>query len=435
VLSLRALTVVCSLLAASGVLHSARAQTINFERDRGRDILNRLKEDIRENYYDPKFRGIDLDAHFRLAEEKIKQATSVGQIFGIIAQALVSFNDSHTRFLPPELTTNTEYGWQMQMIGERCYVVAVRPGSDAEARGLRPGDQVHAIDQFKPTRDNLWVLQYLYYTLKPQPGMKLDVESPDGRRRELVVKSKVTPVEPLKTRYDEELFRTREAENEASLNRHRYVEAGDELMIWKMPRFDLDDIQVDELMSKARGRKALILDLRGNPGGFVLTLQRLVGHFFPADLKIADLKGRRELKPMVAKTRGDKIFKGQLIVLVDSRSASAAEVLARVVQLEKRGTVLGDRSAGAVMRSKYYRHEMGYGKVIVFGASVTDADMLMTDGGSLENIGVTPDELLLPTARDMAEGRDTVLARAIALAGGKISPEKAGTLFPFEWRK
>ncbi len=432
---LRTIAFLTLLMFASGSLCLGTAQTVSFERERGKAILDELKEDIREHYYDPTFRGIDLNAHFKSAEDKIKQAASVGQIFGIIGQALVAFNDSHTRFLPPELTTRTEYGWQMQMVGDVCYVVAVQPGSDAEAQGLKPGDKVYSIERFIPTRDNLWILQYLYYALRPQSVVKLDLRSPDGEAREITIKSRVIRVEPLRTRYDEELFRTREAENESRLNRHRYYEVGQELMIWKMPRFDLSEDQVDELMAKARSRKSLILDLRGNPGGLVLTLQRLVGHFFDHDVKIADLKGRKELPPMVAKTRGDKIFKGNVVVLIDSLSGSASELFARVMQLEKRGTTIGDRSAGAVMRSRYHRHEMGYPKVIVFGASVTDADMIMVDGKSIEGFGVTPDEFLFPTAKDIGAGRDPVLARAAEILGMKLAPEKAGTLFPVEWKR
>ena len=65
---------------------------------------------------------------------------------------------------------------------------------------------------------------------------------------------------------------------------------------------------------------------------------------------------------------------------------------------------------------------------------VTDADIVMPDGRSLEGAGVVPDETLLPTGADLAAGRDPVLARAAALAGIELDPLAAGALFPFEWK-
>ncbi len=66
---------------------------------------------------------------------------------------------------------------------------------------------------------------------------------------------------------------------------------------------------------------------------------------------------------------------------------------------------------------------------------LTDADLINSDGKSLERIGVTPDQVMLPKAEDLASGRDPVLAEAARLVGLDLTPEKAGTLFPLEWRK
>jgi len=105
------------------------------------------------------------------------------------------------------------------------------------------------------------------------------------------------------------------------------------------------------------------------------------------------------------------------------------------VQLEKRGSVIGDRSEGSVMEAKRYSYRLGADTVVFYGASITESDLIMTDGKSLEHNGVTPDELFLPSAADLASGRDPVLAHAAGLVGVKLTPEDAGKMFPFEWPK
>jgi carboxyl-terminal processing protease len=432
-----ALCAVAWLCVFSGAAPAAFAQTLDYERERGRSMLQSIKDDIKKNYYDSTFRGIDLDARFSVADERIKKASSEGQILAIIAQVLVDFDDSHLYFSPPEKASRTSYGWSMQMVGDKCYIVAVQPKSDAEAKGLRPGDEVYSLDGYEPTRENLWKMRYFYYQLRPRPAVQLVVIKPDGQRRELEVKSKVTQGRRIRGNIpgvDYGDFE-REAEEEAHLSRQRFYDDIPGLLIWKMPQFDLSEGEVDGIMDKARKRKALILDLRGNGGGYIKTLARLIGNLIDHDVKIGDRKGRKELKPEIAKTRGGaNVFPGQLVVLVDNDSGSAAELLARVVQLEKRGAILGDRSSGKVMESLLYPHQVGVDIMTFYGASVTIADVIMSDGKSLEKTGVTPDELQLPTAADMSAGRDPVLARAAARLGFKLDAEKAGALFPIEWR-
>src|SRR5262249_303186 len=99
-------------------------------------------------------------------------------------------------------------------------------------------------------------------------------------------------------------------------------------------------------------------------------------------------------KAITAPTRGRNAYAGTLIVLLDSGSAAAAELFARLVQLEHRGVVIGDRSAGAVMESRFYPFQLGSDSLRFYGFSVTDADLLMKDGRSLEKSGVIPDEPL-----------------------------------------
>lgn len=415
-----------------------KSQTLGHTREMGRSMLGTIQIDIKKNYYDSTFHGIDLDAHFKKADEKIKQASSLNEVLGIIASAVMAFDDSHTYFAPPRRATRVEHGWQMQMIGDKCYIFAVQPGSDAEAKGLRPGHRVLSAEGVNVTRKNLPDLEYIFYALSPRTGMNLAIEKPDGQRSQLTVMAKVyesKTVTNLQTGMASDRSNLiREDETEAQLHRHRYYEIGKEVLLWKMPEFDLSDAHVDEMMEKVKKRQALVLDLRGNGGGAESTLLRLIGHFFDHDIKVGDLKRRSETKPLVAKTRNNP-FTGKLVVLVDSDSGSAAEVFARVIQLEKRGTVIGDRSAGLVMRARRYDHQIGQNLVIYYRMVVTDADIINSDGKSLERTGVTPDEVMLPKANDLAEQRDPVLAYAAKLAGLDITPEQAGKLFPIEWRK
>jgi hypothetical protein len=53
----------------------------------------------------------------------------------------------------------------------------------------------------------------------------------------------------------------------------------------------------------------------------------------------------------------------------------------------------------------------------------------MSDGASLEKVGVTPDEQVIPTAADLAAERDSVLARAMTLLGEPMSAEEAGRFY------
>lgn len=407
------------------------------DRDRGQTMLRRIKEDLKKNYYDPKIRGMDVEARFKTADEKIKTATSVGQIFGIIAQVLIELDDSHTYFIPPARSYTTDYGWTMQIIGDRCFVSSVDKGSDAEAKGVKPGDEVLEAGGYQIDRTVLWKFQYLYNVLRPQQYIRAVFQSPNGQPRQLELMAKQKQGKRLinLTDYNEWMQLVRQSEREADLGRDRYVSFGDQLLIWKMNEFDLTDSQVDEAMERARKYQTLILDLRGNGGGWVTTITRMLGNLIDHDVKIGDSVSRKETKPLIAKTRGEKAFKGKLIILVDSRSASASEVLSRTIQLEKRGTVIGDKTAGAVMASRTHMDEVGMDVVVFYGVSITMSDLIMSDGNSLEHRGVTPDEVRLPAPQDLAAGRDPVMSYAASLSGVKLDPVEAGKLFPLEPRQ
>jgi C-terminal processing protease CtpA/Prc len=408
----------------------------NFKIDRSRGILRDAYDAVRKHYYDTKFHGVDLEARYREMDEKIRNAGSLGRAFGMVAGFLDSLNDSHTFFTPPMRPYRLDYGYRMQIFGENCFVTRVRPGTDAVSK-IHPGDEVIHFNSLNVNRQNFWKLQYYYNSLSPQAASVVDLIDAEGKANNQKIEAKMVQLKRVMdisygSDSDDIWQLIRQEQNWDHYVRQRFVEK-DGVMAWKMPEFDLTESEVDRIFGKVRKNKTLILDLRENHGGAVTTLGRMVGNIFDHEVKIGDRVGRKESKPQLAKTRGGNVFTGKLIVLIDSESASASELLARLVQLEHRGTVIGDRSAGAVMEAKHYRYEQGADVKFFYGFSVTDADLIMTDGKSLEHVGVIPDERSLPMAQDIFTGADPVLARAFELAGVAITPAEAGKLFPFEW--
>src|SRR5262245_32986988 len=183
-------------LTLSLVVVTAAAQAPALDktgRQRAKEMLNQVKTAIKNNYYDQSYHGLDLNKHFKEAEGKLETAVSLGHAYAIIAQALIDFDDSHTFFVPPERPATYEQGWKLSIVGDACYVVAVKPGSDAEAKGLKAGDRVLQFEAFTPSRDQLWKAKYLYNVLSPRRSLKVVVQSPGGQPRPLDLGVKVTP--------------------------------------------------------------------------------------------------------------------------------------------------------------------------------------------------------------------------------------------------
>ncbi|HXQ69600.1 MAG TPA: S41 family peptidase [Pyrinomonadaceae bacterium] len=430
-----ALILLLTLLLFSITADTASAQKANtLEIEHWREVLRSVKRELKQNYYDPTFRGIDIEARFKVADEKMKNAESMAHLQSIVAQFLLELNDSHTFFIPPTDGSRIEYGWRLMPVGPDSYVGAVKPGSDAWAKGLRPGDKVLSIDGRPLDRDGIWLANYHNYILEPEIPITLVVEKPDQTQQTLVIHPNVNKriggviytylAEPALNRV--EAYRS---------NRHDLYELSDDVMVWKMPQFYLDEYDLADIFGKLKKHKALILDLRGNSRGFPNTLPHFAGYFFDANLKLADRRGRKDLRPIVAKSKKEKSFKGRLVVLIDGESASSAEIFARAVQLQKRGVVIGDRSSGSVMEGKLYQMHVGIMRAIPCAISATSADVIMPDGTRLENVGVVPDTLLLPTAQEMSMSHDPVLAYAVSLVGIELDPKKAGELFPAKWKR
>jgi carboxyl-terminal processing protease len=188
--------------------------------------------------------------------------------------------------------------------------------------------------------------------------------------------------------------------------------------IWKIPNFNNLDISLGKAVDRAREHETLILDLRGNPGGAIDNLEKLAGYFIEKPLHVGTLQMRWDKEEIKAKPKGDR-YRGKMFILVDSETGSAAEVFARLMQIDKRAVIVGDRTAGAVMASIYFPHA---------AASITVSDFVLYNGERLEKTCVLPDAHVIPTAAQIASGEDPALAHAFGLAGLRVTPAQAARL-------
>ena len=414
-------------------------KTSSFALQDAQSMLQQFASDVKKHYYDPKFHGLDWDSKVGETKQKIDQADTPNRALSEIAALLDSLNDSHTFFLPPQPTAYShDYGWRAELIGDTCYVTHVHPGSDAEAKGVKPGDELIGINGYATTKKNFLKVEYFFNRLRPQPSLRLVLRDASGKERTTDVAASVTERDDfIKDRMHSLGGRdasnaAREQDQVLRIIHPKMVEMGDDLMILQLRAFVLSDREIDSIIGKARKHKTLIVDLREDGGGNVDVLKQLLGRMFANSVKIGDRVGKEEHGSIDAKGYGNH-FDGKLIVLVDSESASASELFARVIQIQKRGVVIGDVSSGRVMESMFYPYQPRPNVLSSYGAFITVADIIMTDGKSLERVGVTPDEVLLPAAADLAAGRDPVLAHPAETLGVKLTPEDAGKMFPYEW--
>lgn len=219
----------CALFIFASVFARPEQYT-RADRDFAQEMLKNVAADVQKHYYDPKLHDVDWNAKVQEAKKNIDSADSISNAVSKIAAPLDTLNDSHTLFYPPPRTTVHDYRLDMEMIGDHCFVTRLHPGSDAEKKGLKVGDEILAVNEHPVSRSTLWRIQYIYNVLRPQPGLRLalaDVTPPaparcDGQNHYL---------------HNTKYFlhqgvnqRVRDRENAHHSLRARYFEKGDELL-------------------------------------------------------------------------------------------------------------------------------------------------------------------------------------------------------------
>ena len=145
-----------------------------------------------------------------------------------------------------------------------------------------------------------------------------------------------------------------------------------------------DTLAALQALDAAGALDALILDLRGNPGGLLDQGIRVADLFLESGL-ITTIHGRQGAVEEHRAHAAGTYTKPKIVVIVDPQTASASEILAGALQDHKRATILGLPTYGKGSVQTFYDLDDGS------GLKLTTARYLTPSGRSLEGSGITPD--------------------------------------------
>lgn len=280
---------------------------------------------------------------------------------------------------PPELPG---LGMTLGKSTQFLTVTAVRDQSPAARAGIAPGDRIVQINEEDAAA---LTLRQALTTLGGKPGetvqlamrRKVDRENYDATLLRVVVK-KVAISEALLLPQSGERKVGYIHLNEFTAPSHRELEAA-----------------LDEL--EDQGMKALIFDLRGNPGGYLHTSVEIAGEFLPPSTEVVFTRGRNpehNSPPMTTPERQRKKRDYPLVVLIDRGSASASELVSGALQDLDRATLVGETSYGKGSVQNIIPQEGGT------ALRLTIAKYHTPSGRTPHEVGITPDIVVPITPKD-----------------------------------
>lgn len=353
--------------------------------------------------------GVDLDPLWEawsVLNEKFVSASSTGAVtneemlWGAIQGLAGSMGDPYTVFLPPEdaaifqedISGNFEgVGMEIGIRDEVLTVIAPLEGTPAKAAGILSGDKILKIDE-QETAD--LTIDQAVKIIRGEQGTEVRFIIAREGEESLLEIPVVRDVIEIPT-IDIEL---RE----------------DGIFVVSLYNFSATSPTLfrDALRQFIEsGSNDLILDLRGNPGGFLEASIDMASWFLPAGKVVVreDFGGDREEK--VHRSRGYDIFNDSLdmAILVNQGSASASEILAGALQEHDVATLVGESTFGKGSVQELVP--------ITDTASlkVTIARWLTPEGKSISEGGLAPDVPIEMTVEDIEVDRDPQLSRAAAL--------------------
>jgi carboxyl-terminal processing protease len=161
------------------------------------------------------------------------------------------------------------------------------------------------------------------------------------------------------------------------------------------------------------GKTKLVIDLRGNPGGYLEAAIDMASWFLPAGKVVVKEDFRNQEDAQVYRSKGYNIFndKLKLVVMIDNGSASASEILAGALHDQGVGTLVGTQSFGKGSVQQLFDITENPKTSL----KVTIAKWLTPNGISISHQGLTPDVVVKLDEAQFLKGTDTQINKAIEL--------------------
>ncbi len=347
---------------------------------------------------------------WNLMENKYVDSSKIDEqnmLYGSIKGMVNSFGDAATVFLDPEETqafNEASEGKLFQGIGaelgyEKGQIVVVSPleGSPAKAAGIKPGDYILAVDGVAIKSDE--TVYDVVTKIRGESGTKVKLTILHKGASESVeieiTRSEITvPSMSLSYKGDNGSIAVLKVNRFTDTTYSEWTENWDEA--------------VNSIVES--GVKKMVLDLRGNPGGFFNAAIYAADDFLDAGKVIAKEQDSEGKVQEYTSTKGGKLADIELVVLVDSGSASASEILSGALKQAGRATVVGEKTYGKGTAQTVI--DLSDGSTL----HVTILKWLLPDGGWLNTENpITPDIEVEYSNEDFEAGNDTQMNKAIEI--------------------
>ncbi len=339
-----------------------------------------------------------LNEKFVPTSSSTKPTTDQDRVWGAIAGMTASLGDPYTVFFPPvesqQFATDIKGSFDgvgMEVLEENGALTVIAPlkGSPAAAAGLKSGDKIIKID--KTDTSNITTEQAVNL-----------IRGPEGTKVTFMV-VRDTKKAPFEVKVTRETINIPTIDTKALPNGVFYIA----LYSFSESSPDLFRNALREFYQS--GDNKLVLDLRGNPGGYLEAALDMASWFLPTgDVVVKEDFGPGK-DPTIYRSKGYDIFNNNLkfAILVDNGSASASEILAGALSEHGRATLVGQKTfgKGSVQELVPITSDTSL--------KVTVARWLTPNGLSISKQGITPQIVVDRTQADYDAGKDPQLDRAV----------------------